>query len=77
VTLNLNNLSLEGPVGKLRIALNHEAGGPNLTIDDNEGYSTVLGRPDLLLTKTGKREQTPAASLVLFDKDKNVLWSAP
>lgn len=77
VTLNPNNLSLEGPVGKLRIALNREAGGPNLTIEDNEGYSTVLGRSDLLLTKTAKREQTPAASLVLFDKDKNVLWSAP
>src|SRR5215469_16215685 len=41
VTLNPNNLSLEGPVGKLRIALNHEAGGPNLTIEDNEGYSIV------------------------------------
>lgn len=40
VTLNPNNLSLEGPVGKLRLALNHEAGGPNMTIEDNEGYST-------------------------------------
>jgi len=77
VTLNPNNLSLEGTVGKLRIALNPEAGGPNLTIEDNEGYSTVLGRSDLPLTKTGKREQTPAASLVLFDKDKKVLWAAP
>ena len=77
VTLKPDNLSLEGPVGKLRIGLNHEAGGPNLTIEDNEGYSTVLGRSDLLLTKTGKGEQTPAASLVLFDKDKKVLWAAP
>ena len=77
VTLKPDNLSLEGPVGKLRIALNHEAGGPNLTIEDNEGYSTVLGTSDLLPTKTGKREPTPAASVVLFDKEKKVLWSAP
>ena len=76
-TLNPDNLSLEGPVGKLRIALNHEAGGPNLTIEDNEGYSTVLGRSDFVQAKTGKQEQTPAASLVLFDKDKKVLWAAP
>ena len=58
VTLNPNNLSLEGPVGKLRTALNHEAGGPNLTIEDNEGYSTVLGRSDLPLTKTAGRPST-------------------
>ena len=77
VTLNPDNLSLEGPVGKLRIALNHEAGGPNLTIEDNEGYSTVLGRSDVVLTKTGKSQQTPAASLVLLDNNGKVLWSAP
>jgi len=77
VTLKPDDLALEGPVGKLRVALNREAGGPNLTVEDNEGYSTVLGRSDLLPTKTAKREQTPAASLVLFDKDKRVLWAAP
>jgi hypothetical protein len=77
VTLKPDNLSLEGPAGKLRIALNHEAGGPNLTIEDNEGYSTVLGRSDLVLTKIGKKEQTPAASLVLFDKGRKLLWAVP
>ena len=77
VALNPDHLSLEGPVGKLRITLNHEAGGPNLTIEDNEGYSSVLGSSNLVQTKTGKKEQTPAASLVLFDKDKKVLWAAP
>ena len=37
----------------------------------------MLGRSDLVQTKIGKKEQTPAASLVLFDKDKKVLWQAP
>ena len=40
-----------------------------------EGYSTHIGKTDL--TQTGRKEQTPAASLVLFDKDKKVLWAAP
>jgi hypothetical protein len=48
-----------------------------MTIEDNKGYSSVLGRSDLVLTKRGKKEQTPAASVVLFNKDKKVLWSAP
>jgi hypothetical protein len=76
MTLNPDNLSLEGPVGKFIVTLD-KSGGPNLTIEDNEGYSTVLGRSDLVQTKTGKEEQTPAASLVLFGKGKKVLWSAP
>jgi len=76
MTLNPDNLSLEGPVGKFIVTLD-ESDGPNLTIEDNEGYSSVLGRSDLVQTKTGKKEQTPAASLVLFAKDKKVLWAAP
>jgi hypothetical protein len=56
----------------------HESGrGPNLTVVDKEGYSSILGRSDLLMPNTGKKEQRSAASLVLFDKDKKVLWAAP
>jgi len=69
---------LDGSSGKFNILLGNEGGeGPSLTIEDNEGYSSVLGSSNLVQTKTGKKEQTPAASLVLFDKDKRVLWSAP
>jgi hypothetical protein len=69
---------LDGSSGKFNILLGNEGGeGPSLTIEDNEGYSSVLGSSNLVQTKTGKKEQTPAASLVLFGKDKKVLWSAP
>jgi len=76
-SLTPESLVLEGPVGKFTVTLVDESGGPNLTIEDNEGYSTVIGRSDLVLTKTGKKEETPAASLVLLDKGGKVLWSAP
>jgi hypothetical protein len=49
----------------------------NVTLRDKEGYSTQIGKTDLVVPTTGRKEQTPAASIVLFDKDKRVLWSAP
>jgi hypothetical protein len=70
-------LQMSGSGGNLEVTLDRDSGGPSLTIEDSDGYSSALGRSDLVLTKTGKKEQTPAASLVLFDKDKKVLWSAP
>jgi hypothetical protein len=69
-------LRMTGSGGKLELYLNGES-GPKLAIEDSDGYSSVLGRSDLIQAKTGKKEQTPAASLVLFDKEKKVLWSAP
>jgi len=63
--------------GTFRVILNGNIFGPQLALEDKQGYSTEIGKSDLVLTKTGRKEQTPAASIVLFDKDKKVLWSAP
>jgi hypothetical protein len=52
-------------------------GGPNLELWDRQGYSAILGRAGLATSKPGEIRQTSAASLVLFDKDKNVIWKAP
>jgi hypothetical protein len=48
-----------------------------LSIKDNEGYEAILGVSALQTPKTGEKHRTSAASLVLFDKDKNVIWKAP
>jgi len=69
-------LSMFGSGGNLLINVD-DLRGPSVTVRDQEGYAGVLGRSELVVTKTGRKEQTPAASLVLFDKDKKVLWSAP
>ena len=61
----------------IQVTLDTFIEGPQLVLKDKEGYSAEMGRSGLVQTKTGKKEQTPAASLVLFDKDKKVLWSAP
>lgn len=72
-----SGLSISGSAGTLRVNLEETLGGPSLQIEDKEGYSSALGRTDLVVTTTGRKERTPAASLVLFGKDKKVLWSAP
>ena len=51
--------------------------GPSLKLTDPDGYSTVIGSANLVQARTGEKHKTSAASLVLFGKDKEVLWSAP
>jgi hypothetical protein len=72
-----SGLGVTGPAGVFRVNLDGAAvGGPQVSIEDKEGYSTEIGRCDLV-TKTGREEKTPAASLILFNKDKKIMWSAP
>jgi hypothetical protein len=49
----------------------------NLVLADKEGFQATLGSADLVTTRTGETHRTSTASLVLFGKDKTVLWSAP
>ena len=56
--------------------LGEDAGGPGLEIADNEGFSTILGRRDVVVG-TGQKERKPAASVLLLGKGRKVLWSAP
>jgi hypothetical protein len=48
-----------------------------MQVDDAEGFAATLGATDLVTPRTGEKHKTSAASLVLFDKDKNVIWKAP
>jgi hypothetical protein len=45
--------------------------------DQNHNDRAVLGLTQLEMTKTGEVRTRAASSLVLFDKDGKVLWSAP
>jgi hypothetical protein len=70
-------VSITGRNELVQVTLDTFIEGPQLVLKDKEGYSAEMGRTDLVQTKTGKEEQTPAASLVLFDKGRKVLWQAP
>ena len=71
-----NSVSVSGSAGIFSVNTDENL-GPSVTVTDKEGYSTSVGRADLETTGTGRKTRTPAASVVLFGKDKKVLWSAP
>jgi hypothetical protein len=49
----------------------------NVEVIDEEGFEASIGTEDLVTPRTGETHKTSGASLVLFDKNKNVLWKAP
>jgi hypothetical protein len=50
--------------------------GP-VTVSDEQGFQATLGATELVTPRSGETHKTSAASLVLFDKNKNVIWKAP
>jgi hypothetical protein len=61
----------------VRVGSHDTQPSPQLSVSDRQGYELDLGKTDLLTSRTGESHQTSAASVVMFGKDKNVLWSAP
>jgi hypothetical protein len=49
----------------------------SLGLFDEQGYELALGRRALVTPRTGETQMRSAASLVMFDKNKNVIWKAP
>jgi hypothetical protein len=49
----------------------------HLQVSDDEGFKAGLGEQNLAMPRTGETRKTSAASLLLFDKDKKVIWKAP
>ena len=49
----------------------------NLNLQDQDGFLATLGVTNIVTPRTGETHRTSAASLVLFDKNKNVIWKAP
>jgi len=55
-----------------------EDGAPHLTFLDNNGQlRATFGSTDLKNPFTGLAEKRPCSSLVLFDEDGKIIWSAP
>jgi hypothetical protein len=51
---------------------------PSLSLSDQQGIvRAILGSADLVVAKTGSKEQTAESSLFLFDKEGHVIFEAP
>jgi hypothetical protein len=64
---------LDLPSGKGGLLLSAKS----LDMADSDGFEAVLGSADLVTPSTGETHKTSAASLVMFDKGKNLIWKAP
>lgn len=70
-------LALFDANGKPRVGLVAFSDGPVLDLSDANGFTADIGVTDLVTPVTGETHKTSAASIVLFGKDKKLLWSAP
>lgn len=81
------SISLHGVEGSQRVGLNIDSGGTCLSIKDLKGVTRAeLGDTKLAFGTDGTLkkasgnfsvEQRPPSSLILYNEDKKVLWSAP
>ena len=61
-----------------RVSLEMSPDGGSLNLYDKKGkLRAALGNTELQTIRTGETHQRQPSSLVLFDKDGKVLWSAP
>lgn len=61
--------------GEARLTFGEE--GPSLKLEDAKGSSTILGAAELPKPATGEAHPASAASIVMLDKNKNLLWHTP
>jgi len=65
------------PNGKPKSITEWSLEGPTLQLFDPERWSARFGVTAIRSDRTGETSQTSAASIMLFDKEKNVIWRAP
>ena len=70
-------ISVADRSGKQTLELSAGDAGPSAVLRDAGGFETHLGSTTLVNPSTGEKHQRSAASLVLIDKNKKVLWSVP
>jgi hypothetical protein len=71
-----SQLALIGDRPDIQLRLGVTSGGTALELSDKDGFSAALGNT-VQTTKNGKTRNTSAASMVLFDKERKTVWSAP
>jgi len=64
-------------VGRGHTRLDMDGESVSVFLADKAGFEAAVGTANLTTPPTGETHKTSAASVVLFDKDKKVLWKAP
>jgi hypothetical protein len=69
------NLSLRGDQNAM-VHMGVTKDGTTVELFDQDGFSASIGN-GVKVSKSGKPQDTSAASITLYNKDRKVLWSAP
>ena len=71
-------LFINGKDGKYRLMLNLDHGSPQIILRDNNAQTRlVVGSTEITSRNKGIVEKRPESSLVMFNKDGKLIWSAP
>jgi hypothetical protein len=68
-------LSLTGERADIQLRMGVTPDGTALELSDKDGFTTSIGNG--IVPKNGQVKKTSAASIVLYNKDRKVLWSQP
>jgi hypothetical protein len=68
-------LSLSGERADIQLHMAVAPDGTTLELSDKDGFTTSIGNG--VVPKNGQAKQTSAASIVLYGKQRKVLWSVP
>ena len=67
--------SLTGERADIQLHMGVAPDGTTLELSDKEGFTTSIGNG--VVAKNGQAKNTSAASIVLYGKQRKVLWSVP
>jgi len=70
-----SQLSLTGERADVQLHMGVTPDGTILELSDKDGFTTSIGSGPVV--KNGQVKKTTAASVVLFGKERKLLWSAP
>jgi hypothetical protein len=68
-------LALTGERADIQLHMGVAPEGTTLELSDKDGFTTSIGSG--VVAKNGQAKQTSAASIVLYGKQRKVLWSVP
>jgi len=71
------SLVLSDVNGEPRTTLGVARDKTSFVLSDKEGFETTIGITELEALRTGEKRRTSAASIVLFGKNRKMLWSVP
>jgi hypothetical protein len=70
-------IAMVGANGSGQASLACSKFGPALSVEDAKKFSTIVGTSQASTSTAGKPHQDSAASVVLLDKDKKIIWQTP